>query len=144
MESKTVLEVRPHQWSIQWHNHFFWLVSCIVLSASQDTVGPFDHQGTLLAHCATLSLPSTKNPRFLPVVLHSSLLSPRLEVHSGLHSPRCRIQHFSLLNFIGDCAALYQDISVRPLYSQGDQHHHLFYYCQQTYFIYTQVLCPGY
>lgn len=44
-----------------------------------------------------LSLPSTKTPRSLSAGLHSSILSHSLYVHPGLHHPRCRICHLTLV-----------------------------------------------
>ena len=53
----TVMEVRPHQCSVEWDDHLPRLPSYAVLDAPQDMSGPFGCQGILLTHVQLATSP---------------------------------------------------------------------------------------
>jgi len=65
-----VLEVGPHQCSVEWDNHLPELAGYAVLDAPRDMVGPYGCH----ARCGLIfSLPSNQTPGSLSVELLSKL-----------------------------------------------------------------------
>jgi len=69
---------------------------------------------------------------------------PQSTCSTGLHQPRCRFRHLSLLNFLQLVilsAPVYHNLSVRTLYPQRNEWVPIFQYCQQIYTVCIQILC---
>lgn len=104
-----------------------------MLNVPQDTVGPFDHQGTLLTHIE-LTINQTPQIPFCRAALQ--LLVPRSRSTSRI-SPTQVQNPFLYVKFhtVGHCPTLiYKNFSARPPYPQGNQQVLLVEYRQQTCF----------